>query len=129
MRTTSRTLTNNSALDPENPVRYRMSGRLVTSRPSTWAVVNPSARAARRRGRASDTLAQLAGQPAKRRLVAICTKTADDAYSRRGEHRVVTFRFPGVNVRHVNLDEGPRHRGEGIADRKARMGVGAGIDY
>src|SRR5690348_7759635 len=128
MKMTSRWLTNRSALEPENPVRYRMLGRLVTNKPSTCAAVSPSASAARRRGRASDTGAKLARQPAQRELVAVCAQSDDDADGRRSEHRVPPFGLAGIHVRHMYLDERNGNRAQRIANGETAVRVRPRVD-
>src|SRR3954467_9944939 len=98
MRTTAREETNSSALEPENPVRYRMFGRLVTRSPSTCAAVRPSTSADSRRLRESGTSGERPGQPAKRELVAVCPESADGADGCRRKHRVPPLGFTRVHV-------------------------------
>src|SRR6185503_3172128 len=129
MSTTSRAVTKSNALVPENPVRYRMFGKLVTSSPSTWAAVSPSASADRRRRRGSTTSRQRARQTAKRQLVAIGAKTADRAHRRRSQHGVAPFRLARVNVGEVNLDEGDGDRRERVPNRQTGVSVRTGIDH
>src|SRR5690349_23610820 len=126
---TSRGVARRSALEPENPVRYRTLARLVTSSPSTCAAVSPSASAARRRGRGSDTWPREAsGKTTQCELVPVRTEAAHDRRRRGGEHGVAALRLAGVDVRQVYLDEGNFHGGERVADREAGMAVGAGVD-
>src|SRR5450759_889594 len=101
MKTTSRCVTKSRPLEPEKPVRYRMFARLVTSSPSMWAAVRPSASAARRLGRESDTRRQRTQETAQRQLVAIRAKSAHHADCRRSEHRLATLRLARIDVRDV----------------------------
>src|SRR5881628_1125342 len=103
MRMTSRGVTNNNALEPEKPVRYRMFGRLVMSKPSTWAAVSPSTSADSRRVRASLTRRQLANEPAQRGLVAERAQTADHCHRRGREGRVTTLRLARTDAGEVHF--------------------------
>src|SRR5262245_20385151 len=123
MNSASRAVTNKSALDPENPVTYRMLGKLVTSSPSRWAAVTASMSAASRAERRSDTRGELAGETAQRELVAVGAKSDDAAHGRASEHRMATLGFTRVDVRDVDLDERCVDRRERVADREARMRV------
>ena len=119
MSTTSRPLTKSSALEPEKPVRYRMFGRLVTSSPSIWAAVRPSASADRRRGRGSSTGRELPRQTAKSELVPVGAESHDDANRGGREHGVPALRLARVDVGEVHLDERQLDRRQRVADRQA----------
>src|SRR3954464_1127391 len=124
--TTSRGVTNSSALEPEKPVRYRMLGKLVTSRPSTWAAVNPSTSADRRRERESGTSRQRASrqharESAQGQLIPVRAESDHRPDGGGREHRVPSLGFARVHVRDVDFHEGHHDRGQGVAKREARV--------
>src|SRR4029079_15852779 len=96
--TTSRALTKSSALEPENPVRYRMLAGLVTSKPSRCAAVRPPASAAIRRGRESDTGGESSRQSAKRQLVSVCSESRYHSHGGRRGHTRQSLRRLGTDT-------------------------------
>src|SRR4029079_497258 len=128
MRTTSRALTKSSALEPENPVRYRMLAGLVTSKPSRCAAVRPPASAARRRGRESDTGGESSRQSAQPQLVSVCSESRYHSHGGRREHRMTTLGLTGIDIRQMHFDEWHRDLRQRIAQRDARVGVRPGVD-
>ena len=72
---------------------------------------------------------KLPGESAQGELIPVGPESAHDSDGRGGEHRVATFGFAGVHIRHVHFDEWHGYGGERIAYRDARVRVGAGVDY
>jgi hypothetical protein len=88
-------VTNNRALEPENPLRYRTFADPVTSKPSRRAAVIPSASAANRCARWSVTVhetsesvmaRETSDETPQSKLVTEHAEAAYDAHRRAGEH-------------------------------------------
>src|SRR5712691_11853529 len=94
-----------SALDPENPLRYRTFAAPVTRRPSRCADEIPSASAAIRRWRRSVMRGHMRHQTTQCELVAKHTEPTHNAHGGVGKHRVPTLGLARVDVRDVHLDE------------------------
>src|SRR5258708_15566941 len=105
-----------------------MFARLVTRRPSTWAAAKPSASAARRFGRESDTGRQRTQEAAQGQLRPISAKAAHQPGRRRSEHRVAAFWLSPIDVRYVHLHKRDARADKGVAEGETGVAVGAGID-
>src|SRR6185312_61701 len=125
--TSSRSDATRIALDPENPVRYRMLGRLVTSKASRCAARNAAASAATRSDRRSLTR-QGGDDASERELVAARAETAHHGERARGEHRMAPLRLAREDVAQVHFDERYLHRGKRVANGEAAVAVRAGVD-
>ena len=60
--------------------------------------------------------------------IGVLSKAADLSDAHRRDHRFVAERLAGMDVGHVHLDAGLVHRGDGVADRVAVVGVGTRVD-
>src|SRR3954464_3927449 len=129
MKWKSRCVTSTSALLPENPVRYRTFGRLVSTRPSMCAPIIASRSAAMRAGRRSaiDCHRQHLDQAAQRQLVTVGAKSTDHRDSSIGERRAAPLGLTRVDVGEVYFDEWDFYGCQCIADRKTSVAVRAGV--
>src|SRR6185437_2699605 len=108
MSRTSRAVINTRALDPLNPVMYRMFGRLVSNMASRCACCTASRSAATRPARGSGTCGEVRDEAAQRELVTRRPQTADNADGAAGQHGVSALRLPRKDVRYVNFHVGHR---------------------
>src|SRR5258708_29164986 len=102
-----------------------MFARLVTRRPSTWAAAKPSASAARRFGRESDTGRQRTQEAAQGQLIPISAKAAHQPDRRRSEHRVAAFWLSPIDVRYVHLHKRDARADKGVAEGETGVAGGA----
>ena len=105
-----------------------MFARLVSNTASRCAVTRASRRAVRRSARRSATGREPRDKPAKRKLVPDRAESAEQSDGAAREHGVPPLGLAREDVREMQLDEGNLGRGERIANGKARVRVGAGVD-
>src|SRR5512141_595532 len=94
-----------SALDPENPVRYRMLARLVNRSASMRSSFSFFPSAARRCRRLSGICAEPANKSAQGKIVAVRTEPAHDGDCGISERRLTPLGLARIDVRHVHFDE------------------------
>jgi len=73
-------------------------------------------------------LYQRCGSP-QAQQIAVNAEPRDDPFRERGYMRHVPELFPGVDVRHVTLDDGHLQDAKRIADGDAVVGPGTGVDH